>query len=87
MLGVKRATLYRRRSPQPVGKTTLRRPPPRALSEPERQRVLGVLHSERFCDVAPGEVVATLLDEGTYLASERTMYRILQAQGESARAP
>ncbi|MGH2697934.1 MAG: hypothetical protein ACRDJL_01870 [Actinomycetota bacterium] len=45
--------------------------------------MLEVLHSERFCDVAPGEVVATLLDEGTYLASERTMYRILAAQGES----
>ncbi len=83
LLGVKRATLYRRRSPQPVRPATPRRPQHRALSEPERAAVLGVLHSERFCDVAPGEVVATLLDEGTYLASERTMYRILAAQGES----
>ena len=83
LLGVKRATLYRRRSPQPVRPATPRRLQHRALSEPERAAVLGVLHSERFCDVAPGEVVATLLDEGTYLASERTMYRILAAQGES----
>jgi len=83
LLGVKRATLYRRRSPQPTRPRTPRRPSPRALSEPERKQVLDVLHSERFSDVAPGEVVATLLDEGTYLASERTMYRILAAQGES----
>ena len=41
--------------------------------------MLGVLNSERFCDQAPGEVYATLLDEGRYLCSERTMYRILAA--------
>jgi putative transposase len=41
-----------------------------------------VLHSERFCDQAPAEVYATLLDEGTYLASISTMYRLLHAQGE-----
>lgn len=63
-LGVKRPTLYRRRSPQPARPATPRPPSPRALSEPERDAVLGVLHSKRFCDVAPGEVVATLLDEG-----------------------
>ncbi len=83
VLGVKRATLYRRRSPQPARPATPRRPSPRALSEPERKQVLDVLHSERFCDTAPGEVVATLLDEATYLASERTMYRILATKGES----
>jgi len=83
LLGVKRPTLYRTRSPQPPRPKTPRRPSPRALSELERKEVLEVLHSERFCDVAPGEVVATLLDEGTYLASERTMYRILDAQGET----
>ena len=83
VLGVKRDTLYRRRSPQPARPATPRRPSPRALSEPERKQVLDVLHSERFCDTAPGEVVATLLDEATYLASERTMYRILATKGES----
>jgi putative transposase len=45
----------------------------------ERESVLGVLNSERFLDQAPGEVYATLLDEGRYLCSERTMYRILAA--------
>lgn len=42
-----------------------------------------MLHSERFCDVAPAEVMATLLDEGIYLASERTMYRLLAKRGAS----
>lgn len=83
VLGVKRATLYRSRSTRPVRPAAPRSPSSRALSEPEREAVLDVLHSDRFCDVAPGEVVATLLDEGAYLASERTMYRILASHGES----
>jgi putative transposase len=56
---------------------------PRALSAPERQVVLDALHSERFRDMAPAAVYATLLDEEVYLASERTMYRLLAAAGES----
>ena len=55
---------------------------PRALSEQERQEVLDVLREERFVDKAPGEVFATLLDEGRYICSERTMYRILAANDE-----
>jgi putative transposase len=43
--------------------------------------VLEQLHSPRFVDASPAEVWATLLDEGTYLASERTMYRLLAADG------
>ena len=54
---------------------------PRALSAVEQQAVRDVLHSERFQDAAPAAVYATLLDEGTYLASERTMYRLLAAEG------
>jgi putative transposase len=45
--------------------------------------VLGVLHAERFWDAAPATVYATLLDEGTYLASVSTMYRLLRQQGET----
>lgn len=56
--------------------------PPLALSEQEQQSVLDILHSERFCDKAPHEIYATLLDEGTYLCSTRTMYRILKKHGE-----
>jgi len=56
---------------------------PRALSADERGAVLEVLHSERFADMAPAAVYATLLDEGTYLCSTSTMHRILREQGES----
>jgi putative transposase len=56
---------------------------PRALSVAERTAVLDVLHAPRFQDAAPAAVYATLLDEGTYLASERTMYRLLAAEGET----
>src|SRR4051794_5442461 len=55
----------------------------RALSAAEQQAVRDVLHLERFQDAAPAAVYATLLDEGTYLASERTMYRLLAAEGET----
>jgi putative transposase len=78
-VGLSRATAYRRRGSRRTGGPACligprRSPtPPRALSEPERGGVFGVLHSERFADTAPAEVVATLLDEGTYLCSERTM--------------
>ena len=66
-LGVPRSSLYRARQPKPV----------QALSEKERLVVRDELNSERFSDSAPRQVYATLLDEGTYLCSWRTMYRIL----------
>lgn len=56
---------------------------PRALSAQEQARVLEVLHSERFADTAPATVYASLLDEGTYLCSESTMYRLLRERGET----
>lgn len=81
-LDVPRATYYRaRRLPKPrIVKP--KKPPARALGVDERRAVLDVLHSERFLDRAPSEVVATLLDEGTYHCSERTMYRILAVERE-----
>ena len=75
-----RATFYRRRTPRPP--TTPRQASPRALSADDRQRVLDALHAPRFADKAPAEVYATLLDEGIYLCSERTMYRVLNASKE-----
>jgi putative transposase len=76
-LGASPATIYRRRRP-PEPRTPKPRPTPeRALSGAERGAVLEVLHSERFVDISPEETWATLLDEGTYLCSTRTMYRIL----------
>ena len=52
--------------------------PARALTDDETEAIVGVLTSERFCDQAPAQVWATLLDEGTYLASISTMYRLLR---------
>jgi putative transposase len=84
-LGLARATVYRRRRPEsPSPRRRERRsPPPRALRSEERAQVALVLHSERFVDRAPAQVVATLLDEGQYLCSVRTMYRLLEARGEA----
>ena len=79
-LGAAPATIYRRRRPPAPRPARSRAPSPRALSEPERDAVLAELHSERFVDSAPAQVWATLLDEGRYLASERTMYRLLAGQ-------
>ncbi len=79
-VGASVATIYRRRRPPEPRPPRPRPTPDRALTEPEREAVLGVLHSERFVDVSPEETYATLLDEGTYLCSTRTMYRILAAK-------
>jgi putative transposase len=57
--------------------------PPRALTADERQQVLDILHHERFQDCPPAAVQATLLDEGQYHCSIRTMYRLLAQEGES----
>ena len=77
-LGVSRASFYRRQRSTP-GHQQPRPTPARALCEAEREQILDVLAGPRFVDRAPAEVVATLLDEGHYLCSERTMYRILAA--------
>ena len=79
-LGVARATLHRRRTP-----AAMRPPRPRpfrGLASEEETAVLAALHAERFADRAPAAVVATLLDEGTFLCSVRTMYRLLAKHGE-----
>jgi putative transposase len=81
-LGVSRAAVYRRRRPRAEQPPSARAASPRALAPTERQVVLDVLHSERFVDAAPTEVHATLLEEGTYLCSPRTMYRILASNHE-----
>jgi len=79
-LGMSRATVYRHRRPRP---TPAPRPrPARALTAAERDAVRGELHEPRFVDLAPAEVYATLLDEGRYLCSLRTMYRVLAAAHE-----
>ncbi|TFB54203.1 transposase [Cryobacterium tagatosivorans] len=56
---------------------------PRALTKLQRAAVLEVLRSKRFVDKVPAEIQAILLDEGTYLCSVATMYRLLRAHGET----
>lgn len=82
-LGVPRASYYRAQLPPPerVISPVLRRVP-RKLSDADRAAVLAVLHEERFVDQPPAEIVATLLSEGVYLASERTYYRLLAELAE-----
>lgn len=80
-LGVARATYYRQLPPPMLGPKP-KKASPRALTSEEKQAVLAVLREERFVDLAPAEVYATLLDEGRYLCSERTMYRVLAENGE-----
>jgi putative transposase len=75
-LGVSRATVERRRRP-PAPATPRPRTAARQLAEQEKQRVVEALCSERFVDRSPAEALYTLLDEGEYLCSERTMYRVL----------
>jgi putative transposase len=79
-VGAAVATIYRRRRPPEPRPSRPRPTPARALTEPERDAVLAELHSVRFVDSAPEQVYATLLDEGRYLASTRTMYRLLAAR-------
>lgn len=81
-LGVPRAGFYRRGRPRRTRLEAPRQRPPNALERHERQAVLETLHSERFIDKAPREIFAALLDENSYLCSVRTMYRILDAEGE-----
>ena len=79
VLGLARATFYRWRARKDVPQISgERKPSARALSPAERKNVLDTLNSERFVDLAPHQVYAILLEEGQYLCSIRTMYRILE---------
>jgi len=81
-LGISRASFYRcianeaASRPLPAARPT----PPLALAQTERQKIIDILHSDKFCDMAPHQVYATLLDAGIYLCSIRTMYRILASE-------
>lgn len=83
-LDVPRSSLYRSRQPVAVESQPSPDPSisPRALSQAEKAEVRQLLNSERFQDQAPREVYATLIDEGQYLCSWRTMYRILDENDE-----
>jgi len=79
-LGVPRASFYRQRQRQvePAREVTVvKRSSPRALTEAERADVRQTLYSDRFMDKSPYQIYASLLDDGQYLCSVRTMYRVL----------
>ncbi|WP_279433695.1 IS3 family transposase [Actinomadura sp. KC345] len=84
VLGKSRSTLHRHRNPRPP-RLGPRRPfhHPAELSADERERVLAVLDSPRFADKSPAQVWAVLLDEGVYLCSQATMYRLLRERGQT----
>lgn len=78
--GVARSSFYRRRRPGQVKPVVVSHPRAvhRRLSSEERAGLLGTLNGERFADASPAQVYATLLDEGVYLCSISTMYRVLR---------
>lgn len=84
-LEVSRASLYRQRNRQaePARDAIARRSSSRALLQAEREQVRQTLYSERFMDKSPYQVYAALLDDGEYLCSVRTMYRILNDDNAS----
>jgi transposase InsO family protein len=82
-LGVSRATLYRATRPAAPPTVWERAPSPRRLGADERQAILDAMHSTEFADQPPTEVFAKLLSQGVYLASIRTIYRVLAELGES----
>jgi putative transposase len=83
-VGADRATWYRchRQSPAPARPERIVTPQPRALSPVERKQIKATLESEEFVDEAPATVYAKLLDQGIYLGSVSTMYRVLHEHDE-----
>ena len=81
-IGACPATWYRRQKPR-LPRARPRSTPPLALVAAERIAILELLNSPRFADCTPYTAYARLLDEGRYLGSVRTMYRVLGAAGQS----
>ncbi len=82
-LEIPRASFYRQQAKNSnVAPTVMRQRPEHALSQTEQQTVLDTLHKPRFIDLAPPQVYAQLLEEGQYLCSIRTMYRLLADNNE-----
>lgn len=79
-LSVARSSYYR--SLVPAKALAERAKPPRALTRVEKAHVLLTLNSEEFCDTVPRQIWATLLDRGEYVGHWRTMYRILEENGQ-----
>ncbi len=82
---IPRATYYRHeRDTQPCCSEKEKKSSPKnTLSNDERQRLLDLLHSERFTDKTPYDIFYAMLDEGEYICSPRTIYRLLEKLGEN----
>jgi hypothetical protein len=82
-VAIPRATYYRNQQGEEKNISTIAITPKNSLRDGEKQAILNLLHSERFVDKTPYQVFNTLLDEGKYHCSPRTMYRLLESQAES----
>ncbi len=82
-LEIPRATYYRNQHPDDTSAVSVSKPPKNALSNEEKQEVLDLLHCEEFVDKTPYEIFNKLIDDGKYYCSTRTMYRMLEKQGEN----
>jgi putative transposase len=81
-IGRPRATHYRRLAPARATPKATRPAPPNKLGPAEVELILATLNSARFVDCSPTQVYFTLLDEGTYIASPSTFYRVLRANSQ-----
>ncbi len=59
-----------------------KREPGNKLSAPERRQILAIVNSPAYRDLSPKQIVPKLADEGRYLASESSIYRILRQEGQ-----
>ena len=82
-VAIPRSTYYRHQQSAEKNNLAIATAPKNSLRDEERQVVLDHLRSERFVDKTPYQMFNTLLDEGVYLCSLRTMYRLLESQGEN----
>lgn len=81
-LDVSKATFYRNIRPRFYGPPRARKRPVNRIPDTTRTRILAVLHEAEYVDLTPWEVVPRLLDQGEYLGSIRTFYRVLSEHGE-----
>lgn len=81
-VGIHPRTFRRWRSDPIDRRAACRKTNRRALSEEERSRIVEICCSPKYRDVTPPEIVARLAEEGTYIASARTFYRVLKEAGK-----
>jgi transposase InsO family protein len=87
-VGIDERTLQRWKNSSVDGRSTHSPAPSNRLSDAEQERALAVMNSREFRDLSPKQIVPKLAERGEYIASESTMYRLLEARGQlKHRAP